>query len=244
MTFADYDFDPDAGLADLTRRIGSLKPDGSTLIIGITGSVAVGKSTFATALASALRCPDRGAVEVAATDGFLLPNAVLDERGLTLRKGFPESFDVEAMATALSSVRKGSVTFPAYSHVTYDIDPGLGRSIDQPDVLIVEGLGLGPHRSLIDAFIYLDADEAHLEAWFVTRFMGLWEAAESDPGSFYARFRNLDRPSTVEFARSVWTAINLPNLREHIAPQRALADFVVRKRADHGIAEISGPAAC
>ena len=128
MTFADHDFDPDPGLADLTRRIGSLKPDGPTFIVGITGSVAVGKSTFARALASLLRRPDRAAVEVAATDGFLLPNAILDERGLTLRKGFPESFDVEAMATALSSVRKGSVTFPAYSHVTYDIDPDLADS--------------------------------------------------------------------------------------------------------------------
>ena len=135
------------------------------------------------------------------------------------------------------------MTFPGYSHVTYDIDPGLGLLIDQPDVLIVEGLGLGPHRSLIDAFIYIDADEADLEAWFVKRFMGLWDAAESDPGSFYARFRNLDRPGAIEFARSVWTAINLPNLREHIAPQRSLADFVVRKGANHEIAEIVAPAA-
>ena len=235
MTFAADKADSGEGIAHISARLAALRPASAPFVIGVTGSVAVGKSTFAAALASELTQLAGAAVEIAGTDGFLLPNSILDEHGLTLRKGFPESFDVEALGTALSLVRNGGALFPGYSHVTYDVDPGLGRWIESPPVLIVEGLGLGPHRSRIDALIYLDAHEADLEAWFVKRFMGLWDAAEHDPSSFYARFRNLDRPSAAEFARGVWTAINLPNLREHIAPQCALADIVVRKGPDHEI---------
>jgi type I pantothenate kinase len=220
--------------ADVARAVEPMRPVGPPFIIAITGSVSVGKSAFASALAVAL--PDQ--VAIASTDGFLLPNDVLDRRGLTLRKGFPESFDSEALAAALARARRGPVVFPGYSHVTYDVDVGLGASIDRPGVLIVEGLGFGPHRRAIDALIYLDADEADLEAWFVARFMRLWAGAEHDPKSYYARFRVMDRAGAEAFARSVWNGVNLPNLRDHIAPQRECADLVVRKGPDHDIVEI------
>lgn len=220
--------------SDVARLLEAMRPASAPFIVGITGSVAVGKSAFAAALAAVL--PPH--VEVAGTDGFLFPNQVLDARRLTMRKGFPESFDTDALAAALARARIGPVTFPGYSHVTYDVDAALARRIEGPDVLIVEGLGLGPHRDALDALIYLDADEADLEAWFVARFLGLWADAEYDATSFYARFRGLDRSGAAELARSVWTAINLPNLRDYISPQRDLADLVVRKGPDHEIVEI------
>jgi type I pantothenate kinase len=221
-------------VTDVARILEPMRPGAPPFIVGITGSVSVGKSTFAASLGAALT----GRVEIAGTDGFLLPNRVLDARGLTMRKGFPESFDVEKLAAALTLSRPGPVEFPGYSHVTYDVDAALARRIDGPDVLIIEGLGLGPHRNAIDALIYLDAEEADLEAWFIARFLGLWAAAEHDPTSFYVRFRGLDPSGAAQAARTVWAAINLPNLRDHISPQRELADIVVRKSADHEIVAI------
>ena len=219
---------------DVARALEPMRPENPPFIIAITGSVSVGKSAFAAALAGALPDP----VAIASTDGFLLPNDVLDRRGMTLRKGFPESFDSAALAAALARARQGPVVFPGYSHVTYDVDASLGVSIDRPGALIVEGLGFEPHRRAIDALIYLDAAEADLEAWFVARFMRLWAGAEHDPASYYARFRVMDRAGAEAFARSVWNGVNLPNLRDHVAPQRDHADLVVRKGPDHEIVEI------
>ncbi|MGH7022542.1 MAG: type I pantothenate kinase [Caulobacteraceae bacterium] len=224
----------------LAKAVSNFRPATGTFVVGVTGSVASGKSTLAVALAAMLG----PRVELVATDGFLLPNAVLDNRGLTMKKGYPESYDLVALAAALTGVRAGPAIYPAYSHVTYDIDPAGARALDRPDTLIIEGLALGldrpPAPGLIDCLIYLEADEAFLEAWFVTRFMGFWEAAADDPASFYARFRTLDRAGAENLARSVWAAINLPNLREHIAPVRAHADLVVVKGADHAIVDIIG----
>ena len=222
------------GAGDVARAVRPMRPGSAPFIVAITGSVAVGKSAFAAALAQAFS--ER--VDIASTDGFLLPNELLERRGLTLRKGFPESFDNEALAAALAQARRGPVLFPGYSHATYDVDVDLGARIDRPGVLIVEGLGLAPHRRAIDALIYLDADEADLETWFVARFLRLWTAAEQDPTSFYARFRVMDLGGAEAFARSVWNSVNLPNLREHIAPQRDHADLIVRKGSDHEIVEI------
>jgi type I pantothenate kinase len=238
MTIDADSSDARRSLLEISRRLAALCPATPPFIVGVTGSVAAGKSAFVAALAQAWPPPGARRIEIVGTDGFLLPNAVLDARGLTLRKGFPESYDDAAFGEALARARHGGVTFPGYSHVAYDVDPDLGRWIERPDVLIVEGLGLGPHRPLFDALIYIDAAEVDLEAWFVARFMRLWEGAEHDPASFYARFRNLDRAAATAFARSVWTGINLPNLREHISPQRALADLVVVKGPDHRIVEI------
>jgi type I pantothenate kinase len=211
-------------------------------VVAITGSVAAGKSVFAGELAADfLARPDRPTVEIVCTDGFLMDNAALEARGLTQRKGFPESYDVEGLRAALTAIRGGPARLPGYSHITYDIDPALSRTLDPPDVLIVEGLGLqADHGRLIDALIYLDADEADLQGWFTERLIGLWRAAEHDPTSFYARFRHLDEAGARGFAKMVWEAINLPNLRDHIVQARTLADIVIHKGPDHAIKAIGG----
>ena len=215
---------------------------GETLLVGVTGSVAVGKSTLVAALKEAL--PPR--TETVSTDGFLLPNAVLKARDLLLRKGFPESYDADALIAALTAARAGPVTVPGYSHATYDVDPALARTIDRQDILILEGLGFSPlpdGRRVgdgLDTLIYIDADEADLEAWYVARFLGFWRAAADDPASFYAQFRTMSEPEADAFARRVWAGINLPNLREHIVRARDTADIVVRKGPDHGLTLVRG----
>jgi type I pantothenate kinase len=216
--------------------------DRAPLIVGVTGAVAAGKSTLAAQLKAAIEAwAERPKVEVVATDGFLFPNVVLEARGLLNRKGFPETYDVEGMRAALSAIRSGPADFPAYSHALYDIDPALSQRIEPPDVLIVEGLGLhlGAAALGLDALIYLDADETHVEAWFEARFIEFWRAAEADPASFYARFRNLTEAQTRDVAGQVWRAINLPNLREHIVKARDIADVLVSKGADHAILVIA-----
>jgi type I pantothenate kinase len=228
-------------LADVSDLLRARRPARRPYVIAITGSVAVGKSVLAAQLAAAVAAwPEHPSVEIVCTDGFLIDNALLESRGLTQRKGFPESYDLEALRAALAAIRTGPARFPGYSHVTYDIDPALARTLAPPDALVVEGLGLNVDLGqAIDTLIYLDADEAHLEAWFTERFIGLWAAAEHDPASFYARFRNLDEAGARAFAKLVWEAINLPNLRDHITGARDLADIVVRKGAGHAIEAIA-----
>ena len=227
----------------LLRHLDRLRPTTGTFVIGVTGSVAVGKSVFSNALKARLAvAPGAPRIELAATDGFLRPNADLEAQGLAAEKGFPVSYDADALRAALAAVRVGPARFPGYSHVTYDVAPDLARTLDRPDILIIEGLNLrlnAPAQPrLIDALIYLDADEADLEAWFVARFLGLWAAAEHDPGSFYVRFRSMSPEQAEGFARMIWTGINLRNLREHIVHARAEADIVVRKGADHAVVAV------
>lgn len=212
---------------------------GETLVIGVTGSVAAGKTRFCSGIANHLRSTMQ--VEIASTDGFLLSNAALSERGLLKRKGYPESYDADLLSGALQRARWGPVRIPGYSHTTYDRAAELDRDIDRPDILIVEGLGLSPSggqrdpAALLDLLIYLDASEDDLEAWFVRRFLKFWREAESNPTSFYARFRNLSPDAAEAFARQVWSDINLPNLRDHIAPAREHADLLISKAADHSM---------
>jgi type I pantothenate kinase len=228
----------DADIAELMRARGGAP---APFIVGITGAVAVGKSTLAAAVQGHMRrWPKTPSTQIVCTDGFLLNNTTLEARGLSSRKGFPESYDVDALRRALAAVRQGPTEFPGYSHFTYDVDPALSRRIAPPDVLIVEGLGLQEPAALgLDALLYLDADEDLLETWFTERFVAFWRAAETDPGSFYARFRHMDEAQTRVFAGQVWRRINLPNLREHIVLARDRADWVVRKGAGHVIERIS-----
>ncbi len=227
-------------LADLSESLLKRRPATGPLIVGLTGAVSAGKSTFAGQLSAALASRALQ-VETLNTDGFLWPNADLAARGLLDQKGFPPSYDLEGLHTSLRAIRTGPVRIPTYSHVIYDIDPALTRTLAPPDILLVEGLSLhhrarpGPGADPLDLLIYLDAEEADLEAWYVHRFMGLWEAAEHDPTSFYARFRAMSRTDTEALARQVWTQVNLRNLREHILQARDHADFIVTKGKDHAL---------
>ena len=210
---------------------------GETLVVGVTGSVASGKTTFCTSIADHLRSTMR--VEIVSTDGFLLPNSELADRGLLLRKGYPESYNLNLLSGALQRARWGPVRAPGYSHTTYDRAAELDRTIDRPDIVLVEGLGLSPTgkqrdpSAFLDLLIYIDASEQDLEAWFVRRFMNLWRDAETNGSSFYARFRTMSETEADGFAHQVWAGINLPNLREHIAPARQHADLLISKSANH-----------
>ncbi|MFO1012749.1 MAG: hypothetical protein U1E50_03205 [Caulobacteraceae bacterium] len=226
-------------IGEIAARLAAKARAGEALIVGLTGSVAAGKSTLAASLVEELERDRR--VETIATDGFLMPNDRLTELGILNRKGFPESYDGEAMGRAIAGVRAGVAEFPGYSHMIYDIDPSLSRRIEKPDVLILEGLGLTPLPSGFDAaehldlLIYLDANEADLERWFLDRFMVFWEAGKTDAGSFYHRFREMSPEQARGFGLSVWQGINLPNLREHIVRARQTAGLVVKKGPDHAL---------
>lgn len=212
---------------------------GQTSVIGLTGSVAAGKTTLCNAIAKHLRSTLH--IEIVSTDGFLLPADILAARELEMRKGYPETYDRGQLSGALQRVRWGPVTFPGYSHRTYDRAPELDRTISRPDILLIEGLGLAPDATgrglsqLLDVFIYLEADEQDLEAWFVGRFLDFWRAADGDVRSFYYRFRSLSEQQAEALARSVWAAVNLPNLREHVRLGAKAADLVLRKASDHSL---------
>lgn len=234
-------------MADVAALAARWRPKAALFIIGVTGSVAAGKTTFALALASQLRIlAGKPRVEIVCTDGFLFPNAVLEGRALLGRKGFPETYDSEALRAALVGARAGPVAFPGYSHESYDIDPVLTRTFSPPEILIVEGLSLDLDRGdradnprVLDLLIYLDAEEADIEAWFTSRFLELCQQAKDEPASFYARFSPLPQGERRAVAAWVWREINLPNLREHIARAKSGADILIRKSANHDIQAVT-----
>jgi type I pantothenate kinase len=218
-------------------------------IIGIAGSVAVGKSTFARVLQAILsRWPDHPKVELVTTDGFLYPTRVLEQRGLMQRKGFPESYDLRRMIAFLAAVKSGEAEVPApvYSHVTYDILPDRAHVVRRPDILIFEGLNVlqastGAALLASDFFdfsVYIDADEPHIEGWFVERFRTLQRTAFQTPDSYFHRYKDLPEDEAVAFARQVWRDINLANLKSNILPTRERARIVLRKGDDHKVEEI------
>lgn len=227
------------GIEVIADRVREIRGDASDFIIALTGSVASGKSTLAAHLEQVLE-PGLE-VDTVSTDGFLYPTAYLREQGLFQRKGFPETYDRAAMQAAIESVRSGPTDFPGYSHITFDPDPALTRTIHGPDILILEGLGFAPREARQAAahepnlLIYLDAELPHIEAWYIERFLRFWHAAEHDPDSFYAQFRHMSEDELITFAKSVWTGINLPNLENHILPLRDHADLVVRKDEQHAV---------
>ena len=204
-------------------------------VIGMSGAVASGKSTLALQLCEAL-WPLPG--DVVNADGFLFPNEVLAARGLMGRKGFPETYDVHGMHRFVDQLRGNHprVVAPRYSHESYDVVPGDEQVIVEARVVVLEGVSvLGAVASRCDVTVYVDADETDLERWFVDRFHALRAAARTDPRSFYARFADLPDALAEDLARHVWAETNLVNLREHVAPQRAVADVVLRKGPDHSI---------
>jgi type I pantothenate kinase len=221
----------------------------SPYIIAIAGSVAVGKSCFARVLQAVLaRWPDHPRVALVTTDGFLHPNSVLEAHGLMQRKGFPESYDLGRLVQFLTAVKSGeaAVEAPVYSHLTYDIVPDRSEVIERPDILIFEGLNvLQPGASaarlpsdFFDFSVYLDAEEADIEAWFMNRFRLLQQTAFQDPASYFYRYRDVAAEAAIAFAAAAWRDINLANLHENILPTRERADLVLRKRADHAVGEI------
>ena len=220
----------------LARRSG---PDAPALV-ALAGAVSVGKSTFAGELVEAFAERDAHA-EVVSTDGFLLPDRVLLEHGLMHRKGYPESYDAAGLRRFADDVRAGvdDVSVPVYSHITYDVVPEAAYPLPPCDVVVVEGVNaLGALAGRTDLSVYLHAEERDLEEWYVHRFLSLCEEARTDPASFYRQFADLDEAAIVALARSTWQHVNLPNLREHIAPSQALADVVVVKGPGHEITAV------
>ncbi|HWH25810.1 MAG TPA: type I pantothenate kinase [Pseudolysinimonas sp.] len=221
------------------------EPQPTPFVIGIAGSVAVGKSTIARVLRELLsQWPDTPRVELVTTDGFLWPNAELERRGLLQRKGFPESYDRRSLLRFVSNVKSGvaEVRAPVYSHLIYDTIPDADVVVRRPDVLIVEGLNvLQPPSSsarlavsdLFDFTIYVDARSTDIEDWYVTRFLRLQRGAFANPASYFHRYADLSEPEAIATARGIWAEINGPNLEQNILPTRARADLVLRKGADH-----------
>jgi type I pantothenate kinase len=223
-------------------------------VIGVAGSVAVGKSTISRILQALLmRWPDHPRVDLVTTDGFLLPNATLEARGLMSRKGFPESYDVRRLVRFLGDLKAGAaeVRAPVYSHLTYDIVPGEENVLHSPDIVIVEGVNVlqTPGRrgradssvvvsDFFDFSLYVDASEDDLLDWYVERLLLLRQTSLHDPRSFFHFLTDYSEDATRDFAVSVWKQVNLVNLHENIAPTRDRANLVLEKAADHSVRRV------
>jgi type I pantothenate kinase len=224
-------------------------------IIGVAGSVAVGKSTTARVLQALLaRWPNVPKVDLITTDGFLYPNAVLGREGLMEKKGFPESYDLSALLRFLSDIKAGRrpVRAPVYSHLIYDVIPNEWIEIDRPDILIVEGLNVLQAGRLpkdgnavpfvsdfFDFSVYLDAAEGVLLSWYVSRFLALRGTAFADPKSYFHRYAKVSDAEAVVTATSLWNRINLVNLHENILPTRPRADLILKKGESHEVDEVA-----
>jgi type I pantothenate kinase len=224
-------------------------------IIGVAGSVAAGKSTTARLLRALLtRWPNVPKVDLVSTDSFLYPNAILEREGLMERKGFPESYNLPVLLRFLSGIKAGRhpVRAPVYSHLLYDVIPNQWVEIDRPDILVVEGInvletGRPPKEGkaipyvsdFFDFSIYLDADEDVLLSWYVERFLTLRSTAFRDPKSYFHRYATVSDRDAVEIATSIWTRINLRNLRENILPTRQRADLILKKGESHLVEEVA-----
>ncbi len=223
-------------------------------VIAVAGSVAVGKSTTSRLLQTLLTAgPGNPRVDLVTTDGFLLPNAELQARGLLGRKGFPESYDRRALLRFLADVKSGraEVFAPVYDHRSYDIVPGAVQAVDRPDILVLEGLnvlqagrradGRAPEVFLSDYFdfsVYVDAAEADIQRWYVDRFLALRRTAFQDTSAYFHRFARLTDDEAREIALGIWSAVNGPNLRSNIAPTRSRARLVLQKAADHSVRRV------
>jgi type I pantothenate kinase len=230
------------------------RTDKVPFVIGVAGSVAVGKSTTSRLLQALLAAgPGSPRVDLVTTDGFLLPNAVLEARGLLQRKGFPESYDRRALLRFLADVKSGrpEVSAPLYSHQAYDVLPDERQVVDSPDILVLEGLnvlqagsgaaGRVPEVFLSDFFdfsVYVDAAEQDIAQWYVDRFLALRRTAFADRAAYFHRFADLTDDEATETARGIWASVNGPNLRRNIAPTRSRARLVLQKAADHAVRRV------
>ncbi|MEH3032684.1 MAG: type I pantothenate kinase [Aeromicrobium erythreum] len=239
------------GLYRATEKfLGNPQPTRTPFVIGVAGSVAVGKSTTARILRDLLRKgPDRPQVELVTTDGFLWPNAELERRGILHRKGFPESYDRKALLRFVVDVKSGvdHVEAPVYSHLTYDRTDEV-VTIEHPDIVIVEGLNVlapagvrgdgTPGAAVSDYFdfgVYVDASSRDIRRWYVERFLKLRRTAFSDPASYFHRYSTLSDDEATARAGELWDTINWPNLRENVLTTRGRADLVLRKDSDHSV---------
>ena len=220
-------------------------------IIGVSGSVAVGKSTISRILQALLsRWPSHPRVDLITTDGFLLPLAALEARSLLDRKGFPESYDMRRLVKFMIDIKSGlsKVEAPVYSHLAYDILPGKVQTVQQPEILIVEGLNLlqkgdshrdRPIRTFVSDFldfsIYVDAIEEDIEQWYIERFVALRETVFRDPSSYFHKYADLSKDESIAMARTIWHKINRENLRKNIFPTREHADLILEKGRDHAV---------
>lgn len=222
-------------------------------IIGIAGSVAVGKSTTARLLRALLaRWDDHPNVQLVTTDGFLYPKKTLDERGIMHRKGFPESYDIKRLVNFVSDVKAGkpNLQVPVYSHITYDITNEV-KVVDRPDVLIIEGLNVlqsgmdyphDPHRVFVSDFLdfslYVDANSDVIEQWYVERFLKFRQGAFTKPGSYFSHYTQLSEKQAIEKAHDIWQSINGVNLGHNILPTKERAQLILKKAQDHKVEEI------
>jgi type I pantothenate kinase len=230
-------------LATVTDTFLGAPPRPVPFVIGVAGSVAVGKSTTARLLQALLaRWPQHPAVELVTTDGFLYPNEVLEANRLMDRKGFPESYDRSRLLDFVARAKAGEypLEVPIYSHVRYDVLSQESRVVDRPDILIIEGLNVlqGGHRGAFvsdyfDFSIYVDADTGDIQSWYVDRFLKLRDTAFNDPDAYFRRYARLDDGEAIEMATDIWERINKVNLEENILPTRERASLILEKSFDH-----------
>lgn len=220
-------------------------------IIGIAGSVSVGKSTTARVLQALLsRWKENTRVSLVTTDGFLYPNAILEERGIMSKKGFPQSYDIKRLLSFVTDIKSGKreLKVPRYSHLSYDIIPNVYEEVDQPDILILEGLNVlqsgmdylneKPRvfvSDYVDFSIYVDAEEQQLEDWYISRFMKLREGAFTNPKSYFRNYAELSEKDALKTSKTIWREINRKNLRKNILPTRGRASLILHKGKGHAV---------